>query len=203
MTTKIDYKVELKSLYSPSAKAFSVVEVPPMNFLMIDGAGDPNNAPEYAEALNALYAVAYSIKFAVKKQLDTDYTVMPLEGLWWAEDMDAFLSREKEKWQWTMMVMQPEVVTPGMVESCIAETAKKKELPSLPKLRFTSFEEGTATQIFYVGSYNDETETILNLHRFIEASGHTLHGKHHEIYLNDPRRVAPEKLKTVIRQPFK
>lgn len=203
MSTKIDYKVEYKSLYAPSAKDFSVVTVPPMNFLMIDGTGDPNNAPEYAEALNALYAVAYSIKFAAKKQLQTDYTVMPLEGLWWAEDMEVFNSREKEKWHWTMMIMQPEIVTSEMVEACIAETAKKKELPALPKLRFNSFEEGAAAQIYYVGSYNDETETIFKLHRFIEDSGHTLHGKHHEIYLNDPRRVAPEKLKTVIRQPFK
>jgi hypothetical protein len=203
MPGKIDYKVEYKSLYAPSAKTVSMVEVPPMNFLMIDGAGNPNHAPEYGEAVNALYAVAYAIKFAVKKQLGTDYTVMPLEGLWWAEDMDTFITRAKEEWQWTMMVMQPDIVTSEIVQRCIEETAKKKDLPALPKLRFALYEEGSAAQILYVGSYDDETETIANLHRTIEEKGYALHGKHHEIYLNDPRRVAPEKLKTVIRQPFR
>jgi len=203
MSGKIDYKVEFKSVYAPSAKAVSVVDVPAMNFLMVDGAGNPNSVPEYGEAVTALYAVAYAIKFAVKKQLEADFTVMPLEGLWWAEDMDTFITRAKEEWQWTMMVMQPNIVTPEMVQTCIEETAKKKELPALPKLRFVSYAEGTAAQIFYVGSYDDEAETIAKLHRFIEDNGYTLAGKHHEIYLNDPRRVAPEKLKTVIRQPFR
>jgi hypothetical protein len=182
--SKIDYKSELKSLYAPSAKAFSLVDVPPMNFLMVDGAGNPNTSTHYNEAVNALYAVAYAIKFAVKKQLNRDYTVMPLEGLWWAEDMGSFLTREKDEWQWTMMVMQPE-----------------KALPALPNVRFERYEEGKAAHILYTGSYDDETETIANLHRFIESNGYQLRGKHHEIYLNDPRRVSPEKLKTVIRQP--
>jgi hypothetical protein len=199
--SKIDYKSELKSLYAPSAKAFSLVDVPPMNFLMVDGAGNPNTSTHYNEAVNALYAVAYAIKFAVKKQLNRDYTVMPLEGLWWAEDMGSFLTREKDEWQWTMMVMQPEMVTPEIVQTCMEQVAQKKALPALPNVRFERYEEGKAAHILYTGSYDDETETIANLHRFIESNGYQLRGKHHEIYLNDPRRVSPEKLKTVIRQP--
>lgn len=202
MPTKIDYKREFKTLYAPSAKQFSLVDVPTLNFLMVDGAGNPNSAPAYAEAVSTLYAVAYALKFAVKQQLGTDYTVMPLEGLWWAEKMETFLKREKEAWQWTMMIMQPEMVTADLVQASIEQTEKKKDLPALSKVRFEPYAEGKAAQILYYGSYDDETDTIANLHQFIEANDYQLRGKHHEIYLSDPRRVAPEKLKTVIRQPI-
>jgi len=199
--TKIDLKKELKHLYRPSAKKISVVEVPPMQFLMIDGQGDPNTARAYTEAVEALYAVAYKIKFASKKHLQKDFTVMPLEGLWWAEDMSTFDAQNKASWLWTAMIMQPDWIDADMVERAKEVAAQKKELPALPKMRFETLAEGLAVQILYTGPYADEAPTIARLHTFIHENGYQRVGKHHEIYLSDPRRVAPEKLKTVIRQP--
>jgi hypothetical protein len=201
--TKIDLKQELKHLYSPSRKEFGLVEVPPMNFLMIDGRGDPNTAPEYHEAVEALYGLAYHLKFTSKKQLDIDYTVMPLEGLWWAEDMAEFSRGNKGNWQWTMMIMQPDHITAQMVDEARRALAAKKDLPALPKIRFERYDEGLSAQILYLGAYADEGPTIARMHAFIEENGYKLRGKHHEIYLGDPRRTAPEKLKTVIRQPIR
>jgi len=200
---KIDFKKELKHLYNPSQKAFSIVEVAAMQFLMVDGHGDPNVAQEYQEALEALYAVAYKIKFASKKELEKDYTVPPLEGLWWADNMDAFANaRDKSQWDWTMMIMQPDWITPALFETACALVKKKKDPAALPKLRLETYEEGLSIQILHIGSYDDEAPTLHKLHHeFMPAHGYTFNGKHHEIYLNDPRRVAPEKLKTVLRQP--
>lgn len=200
--TKIDHKKELKQLYAPSAKAFSIVDVPPMNFLMIDGSGNPNSAPEYAAAVEALYAMSYTVKFNVKRSAGgLDYSVMPLEGLWWADDPAHFITRNKETWRWTMMIMQPDFVTPALVEAA-RDAVEKKSLPALPRVQFEPCAEGTSAQILYVGSYDDETQTIASLHAFIRHNGGQLCGKHHEIYLNDPRKTAPARLKTVIRQPF-
>ena len=202
--TKIDFKKELKHLYRPSARRFEVVDVPPMNFLMIDGHGDPNTAQAYTDAVEALYAVAYKIKFKSKRELGKDYVVPPLEGLWWAEDMETFTSREKSAWDWTMMIMQPEWVTQEMVEETIEEVAKKKAPPALPRLRLETYHEGPAVQIMHVGSYDDEGPTIARMHHeFMPENGYAPAGKHHEVYLGDPRKVAPEKLKTVLRQPVK
>ncbi|HOA25424.1 MAG TPA: GyrI-like domain-containing protein [Aggregatilineales bacterium] len=199
---KIDLKRELKHLYAPSAKEVAFVEVPPMQYLMVDGAGDPNTAPAYEEAVEALYAVAYAVKFAVKKADPArDYAVMPLEGLWWAEDMTAFNAERKGDWLWTMMIMQPEWVTAAIVEQAVAEAGRKKDLPALPKLRFETYDEGYSAQIMHIGPYSAEGPTIARLHAAIEEAGCALRGKHHEIYLGDPRRTAPEKLKTIIRQP--
>ncbi len=202
MSTKIDYKKALKTLYNPPTKPFTVVDVPPMQFLMVDGSGDPNTAEAYTEAVEALYGLAYAIKFAVRKQTDVDYGVMPLEGLWWADEMDDFIARKKDTWIWTMMIMQPEHVTAEMVETQRADMAKKKDLPALDRVRFETFAEGRALQVMHVGSYDDETPTLAAMHAHIEAQGNLRSGKHHEIYLGDPRRTAPEKLKTVLRQPF-
>jgi hypothetical protein len=200
---KLDLKKNLKHLYQPSAKAFSVVEVPPMNFIMIDGHGNPNNSPEYAESLQALFTVAYTLKFKVKKELAVDYPVMASEGLWWMDDMREFSMARKDDWKWTMMIMQPEMVTSLLFDQAVDEATKKKGQPALARLRLERYQEGLVTQIMYFGPYADEGPTIARLHQAIEESGYVRFGKHHEIYLGDPRRTAPEKLRTVIRQPMR
>jgi len=201
--SKIDFKKELKHLYRPSAKKFEVVDVPPMNFLMIDGHGDPNTAQEYQDAVEALYAVAYALKFRSKKEKGMDYVVPPLEGLWWVENMEEFSTEDKSAWSWTMMVMQPEWITQEMFEAALEQVEKKKNLPALSRLWLESHHEGLAVQILHIGSYDDEAPTIARMHAFIDENGYEPAGKHHEIYLSDPRKVAPEKLKTVLRQPIR
>jgi hypothetical protein len=202
--SKIDFKRTLKALYAPSSKSFSIVDVPPMQFLMIDGYGDPNTASAYQEAVEALYAVAYGCKFVSKRELDRDYVVPPLEGLWWAEDVQAFTSRDKGSWDWTMMIMQPEWVTEAMVGAALARAKESKDLPALAELRLEPYHEGLSVQILHLGSYDDEAPAIARMHNeFMPAQGLVSAGKHHEIYLSDPRRVAPEKLKTVLRQPVR
>lgn len=202
---KVDFKKELKHLYRPSAKNFQVVDVPPMNFLMIDGHGDPNTAQSYTDAVEALYAVAYKVKFINKKEIGRDYVVPPLEGLWWAEDMDTFtVSRDKSTWDWTMMIMTPDWVTRPMVTEAVEVVQKSKDLPALEKIRLESYHEGLSVQILHIGSYDDEGPTISRLHHeYMPQNGLQENGKHHEIYLSDPRKVSPEKLKTVLRQPVK
>jgi len=202
--TKTDLKKTWTELYNPSAKVVSIVDVPALSFLMIDGAGDPNTAPAYVEALEVLYGVSYTLKFTLKKRGETpDYTVMPLEGLWWSDDMDSFLMGRKDQWLWTAMIMQPDFITAEQVQEAAEELRRKKDPPALGKLRFERFAEGLSAQIMYFGPYSAEAPTIERLHRFIEENGYVRAGKHHEIYLGDPRRTAPEKLKTVIRQPMK
>jgi hypothetical protein len=200
---KLDLKKSLKTLYEPSAKAFSVVDVPPMNFIMIDGRGNPNTAPEYVEAMQAIYSAAYTLKFKIKKELAIDYPVMAAEGLWWMDDMREFSAARKDDWKWTMMIMQPEIVTAELCAQAVDETLRKKGQPALSRLRLERYHEGLATQIMYFGAYADEGPTIARLHQSIKESGHVLFGKHHEIYLGDPRRTAAEKLRTVIRQPMR
>ena len=199
---KIDLKKTMAVFYNPPTGKFSLVDVPPLNFLAIDGHGDPNTSPVYAEAVEALYSLAYTIKFAVKK-LGTDYTVAPLEGLWWVEDMAEFSIQRKDQWDWRMLIMQPEPVEAALVEQCRAEALKKKGLAALERIELLNFHEGLAMQIMYLGAYADEGPTIARLHTFIAESGYERSGRHHEIYLGDPRRAAPEKLKTVIRQPMR
>ncbi len=200
---KIDFKKQLKHLYGPTAKKVEIVDVPQMNFLMVDGEGNPNTSKSFGDAIEALYPVAYTLKFMVKKgKMAVDYGVLPLEGLWWADDMSAFSTGNKDAWKWTVMIMQPEFITPAMVEEAIQEVARKKKPVSLPLVRFEPFHEGAAAQIMYVGPYSDEGPTIERVHDFIREGGRELAGKHHEIYLGDPRRTAPEKLKTIIRQPM-
>lgn len=199
---KIDLKKELKELYNPSSKEITIVEVPEMNFLMIDGTGDPNTAQEYKDAVEALFSLSYTLKFMIKKTKEIDYAVMPLEGLWWADDMSKF-TESKNKWKWTAMIMQPEQVTKNLVTTATEDLKKKKKLPALSKIRFQSFHEGKSAQIMYFGPYANEGPTIQKIHEFIKQHEAALAGKHHEIYLSDPRRAAPEKLKTILRQPMK
>jgi hypothetical protein len=199
---KLDLKKDLKHLYNASAKEVVMVDVPPFSFLMIDGAGDPNTAPEYQQALEALYGVAFTLKFAIKNgELGIDYPVMPLQGLWWADDPSDFRLGRKDNWQWTMMILQPDCVTQALVDQALEQVRRKKDLPALPALRFERFREGLAAQILHIGPYAAEAPTIARLHQFIADSGRHLTGKHHEIYLGDPRKSAPEKLKTIVRQP--
>lgn len=199
---KIDLKQTMKQFYSPSTKACSLVEVPPLHFLMIDGVGNPNDAQAFQDAMQALYTTAYTLKFMLKKSdAALDYTVMPLEGLWWTPDMAQFSAERKDDWLWTMMIAQPDFVTAEHVEAAKVQAAAKKALPSLPLLRYELFNEGLAAQIMHVGPYASETPTILRLHEYIASQGYSRRGKHHEIYMSDPNRTAPEKLKTVIRQP--
>jgi hypothetical protein len=203
-TKKVDLRKELKHLYNPSAMEVSVVDVPEMNFLMVDGEGDPNTSERYGQAVEAVYAVSYALKFMVKKgDAGVGYAVMPLEGLWWADDMSRFSTSDKDAWKWTMMIMQPEFVTVEQFEEAKGQTEKKKgSLTALTGMRFEAFREGRAAQILHVGPFADEGPNIEQIHRFIEELGDERTGKHHETYLSDPRRTASERLKTVIRQPF-
>ncbi|WP_306049096.1 GyrI-like domain-containing protein [Oceaniradius stylonematis] len=200
---KTDFKKTLKHLYRPSAKDFALVEVPAMRFVMVDGFGNPNTAPAYKRAVEWLYSVSYALKFASKKQLERDYGVLPLEGLWWAEDMDAFTAGDKDKWSWTAMIMQPDWITDAMFAAAVDKARGKLGDPP-ESLRLDTFDEGLSVQIMHIGPYDAEGPTIARLHQqFIPRNGLTENGHHHEIYLSDPRRVAPEKLKTIIRQPVK
>ena len=200
---KIDYKKELKHLYRPSAKKVETVDVPRMNFLMIDGKGDPNTSQEFKDAIGVLYPLSYTLKFMIKKgEIGVDYGVLPLEGLWWADDMSSFVDDRREHWQWTLMIMQPELVTEQMVQEANAQVLKKKNPVSLPLVRFESFEEGKVAQILHIGPFSEEGPSVEKVHAFIEESGSQRRGKHHEIYLSDIRRAAADNWKTIIRQPM-
>jgi hypothetical protein len=199
----LDLKKTYKYLYgSPKGKQV-IVDVPPLQYLMIDGQGDPNSSDDYALVVQTLYAISYKARFMVKKRLEKVYTVPPLEGLWYAPNMEVFTDTDKSKWHWTMMILQPDFITAALIEEAMIEAAKKKEMVDHSRVRLETYEEGQAAQILYLGAYADEGPTIAALHAFIEEQGGTLRGKHHEIYLSDPRKVAPEKLKTIIRQPFR
>lgn len=202
---KIDYKKQLKQFYSGKVGNMLVVEVPSHNFLMIDGHGDPNTSKEYIDAIQALYPVAYTLKFTCKRTLGKDFAVMPLEGLWWSKNMDDFLTGNKSNWNWTMMILQPEFITKEMFETAKEKVTKKKNPKLIDRLRLERYDEGRAAQVMYVGAYSDEDPTIKKLHQFIGESGgklETTNKHHHEIYLGDPRRTSPDKLKTIIRQPL-
>ncbi len=194
---------EFRRLYNPSAKACEIVDVPEISFLMIDGGGDPNTSREYQESIQALYSISYTLKFTLKKSGGPDFRVMPLEGLWWSEGTGQLNPDDKAGWKWTSMIAQPDFVTREMVDAAMKQAAAKRDLPALAKMRFERFREGLAAQTMHIGPYAAEQPTIEKLHAFIEAEGYEVVGKHHEIYLGDPRRAAPEKLKTVVRQPLR
>jgi len=202
MTDKIDYKKILKEFYHPPLKAPVIVDVPAMNFLMIDGRGDPNQSQTYRDAVSTLYSLSYALKFGVKKSEGVDYSVMPLEGLWWMDDNRLFVQGCKDLWYWTMMIAQPELINQTMIEKTKEEVKKKKDLPSLKDVRFETYHEGLCVQIMYVGAYSDEHPTIMLMHDFATQEGYCIDGKHHEIYLGDPNKTAPERLKTILRQPI-
>lgn len=200
---KLNYLKILKHLYAPSPKKVEIVEVPEMNFLMIDGQGDPNTSKAFSDAVEALFSLAYTLKFMIKKEEGgVDYGVMPLEALWWADDMSAFATGNKDSWKWTAMLMQPDLITPALVEAATGEVKRRKNPAALPLVRFEAFKEGRVAQTMHIGPFSEEGPTIEKVHALIESSGSHMVGKHHEIYLSDLRRAAPEKWKTIVRQPM-
>ncbi len=199
---KVDFRKEYKELYSPPSREVVLVDVPRLRFLMIDGSGDPNGSREFQEAVEALYGLSFTAKFMLKKKgTGEDYAVSPLEGLWWMEDGSVFSMEKREGWRWTLMIMQPEWVDSGLVTEAASQLERKKNLPALDKVRLEDFLEGLSVQIMHIGPYAEEQPTIDKLRRFAEEKGYRLRGKHHEIYLSDPRRADPRKLRTVLRHP--
>ena len=201
MIKSLDFKKDFKTLYNPSAKEPGLVEVPLFQYLMLDGAGDPNFSAEYHQGIETLFSLSYTLKFSLKKAGIVDYSVAPLEGLWWVTEGELFSQADKSNWFWTILIMQPEPVTPEMVAQAAGEVEKKKGLAQVRQVRLDNFEEGLCAQIMHIGPYSAEGPTIAKLDQFILQNGYRKNGKHHEIYLGDPRRSAPEKLKTIIRQP--
>ena len=203
----LDLVRQHKPLYAPSAKHPVIVEVLDLSFIMVDGRGDPNTSEQYQEALGALYGIAYALKFTRKKaDAERDFKVAPLEGLWWADserpDMQQ-LQATRDAWNWTMMIALPDDVTAAEVAAAAEAAARKRPSPAIGLARLERLEEGLAAQIMHVGPYSAEPPTIERLHAFVAEQGYELRGRHHEIYLNDPRRTAPERLKTVIRHPVR
>jgi len=203
----IDPKKTLDA-YRAKRGEFRLVEVPPLQYLMVDGAGDPNTAQEYRDAVAALFPLAYTLKFAARAELDLDVVVMPLEGLWDAPDKESFTTkRDKSAWLWTLMIMVPEQVTAEMFAAAVDKVevqaaAKKEPLSALRSVRLETLDEGLSVQTLHVGSYDDEAPVLAELHeRFIPENGLRMTARHHEIYLGDARRVAPERLRTILRQP--
>lgn len=201
---KYDVKKAHRELYAPSSREFAVVDVPELQYIAVDGRGDPNTSAAYAHAVEALYGVAYTLKFASKNTLGRDFVVGPLEGLWRADDPAAFLTRRKDSWEWTMMISQPDWITEALVRAAVDTVAKKKQNDALRELRLLTLTEGTCVQILHIGSYDDEAPTLDRLHNgYLPDNGLTFNGDHHEIYLSDARRTAPAKLRTILRQPVR
>jgi hypothetical protein len=204
MTDKTDFKKELDA-YRATLREFRIVEIPDLRYLMIDGRGDPNTSPAFTHAAEALYPVAYKLKFASKRQLGRDYVVMPLEGLWWAEDMDVFTtSRDKSRWNWTLMIMVPDWIDHDLYATAVQQAGAENGPARLDEVRLEVLSEGRCVQTLHIGSYDDEAALLARMHReFIPAHGLTMVGRHHEIYLSDARGVAPDKLRTILRQPVR
>jgi hypothetical protein len=200
---KTDFKKTLKPLYGPPAGKFVAIDVPPMQFVKVDGEGDPNTAPSYRTAVERLYGVSYAMKFAAKATLAKDYVVPPLEGLWWADDPESFVTRDKDRWRWTMMILVPDFITRDMFDAAAEKTARKSgDAPQ--SLRMERYNEGLCLQTLHVGSYDDEGPVLARLHKIVMPDGKMdFNGPHHEIYLSDPRKTAPSRLKTILRQPVK
>jgi hypothetical protein len=196
-----DIKRELKQYYAPKNSDWALVDVPEQRFLAVDGHGDPNTSAEYARAVEALYSVAYTIKFASKNN-GRDFVVGPLEGLWWADDPEVFITRAKDSWHWRMLISQPDWVTDGMITEAKILAQAKKGLPAIASVHRETLHEGTCAQVLHTGPYDDEGPVLARLHNtWLAANGLRMSGLHHEIYLGDPRRSAPAKLRTILRQP--
>jgi len=199
---KTDLKRELATYRAPRGR-FEIVEVPTLQYLMIDGHGDPNTSADYREALETLYPVAYGLKFLSKTELDRDYTVMPLEALWWADDMASFTTvRDKSQWDWTVMILTPSWLGAPQFDAVLSAARRKGTAPRGDDIRLARFDEGLSVQTLHVGPYDDEGPVLARMHgEFLPAENLVPTGRHHEIYLSDPRRAAPEKLRTILRQP--
>ncbi len=201
---KLDLKKELRYLYGPPAGEFTVVDVPALNYVMVDGkGGNPAGNPEFAAAMEVLYGLSYTLKLTSKRELGIDYTVMPLEGLWGTAGQAGFGMADQSNWQWTVLILQPEHITAELFERAREQLARKKNPPALPKARFERWTEGLSVQTMYLGAYADEGPTIERMHAFVREQGYEFNGRHHEIYLGDPRQATPAKLRTVLRQPVR
>jgi len=201
---KIDFKKTLRALFNPPQDRFVEIDVPQLRFVKVDGAGDPNVVPAYQTAVQWLYSTSYAMKFACKQTLGQDYVVPPLEGLWWADDPQAFAARQKDLWHWTMMIMVPDFVAPVMFEEAVTKASEKFDAQPPPSLRFEEYAEGKSLQTLHRGSYDDEGPTLARLHEHeMPSRGLTFNGPHHEIYLSDPRKTEAAKLRTILRQPVK
>jgi hypothetical protein len=205
---KIDLRKKYKHLYKPTARKVVVVDVPPLRFAMIDGqiepGHSPGDSPSFQQAMEALYGISYTLKFASKQRQENpiDYTVMALEGLWWVEDGEFDITRP-ENWRWTAMIMQPDHITEEMYEEALTQLREKKPNLALDKMRFQTFHEGLSMQIMHIGPYSEEPASLAKMDAFARENGYALRGKHHEIYIGDPRRAKPENLKTVLRHPIR
>lgn len=209
---KFDFKKADRSLYSGKPGTFVEIDVPELPFLMLDGAGDPNSSPAYAHAVAALYVLSYQLKFLSKRVHERDYTVGPLEGLWWAEDLSDFRTGRRDGWKWSMMIRQPDWLTDEDIDLARAEAIRKQARQKVPRasradlaaIRHQCYFEGLSVQFLHVGPYIDEAPTIERMHEvYLPTHKLTPTGHHHEIYLSDPRKVAPQKLKTIVRQPVR
>lgn len=200
---KLDLKKQWRHLYQPPAGEITTVTVPRLTYLMVDGEGDPNTSKSFEQAVEALYSLSYTLKFSLKKSPRAiDYGVMPLEGLWWADDPRVFFQADKSSWKWTAMILQPEFISRANVDAAFDEVRKKKNPAALDRVLFETLEEGACVQTLFLGPFSEEGPIIQRMHDVIHAAGKELHGKHHEIYLSDPRRTAPAKLRTILRQPM-
>ena len=197
---RVDYKRELGRCYS-GTRTPVIIEIPELAFAMVDGLGDPNTSPAFSDAVGALYGVAYAAKFAVTQASGLTYAVMPLEGLWWTPEGRTFAAEDRSDWRWTVMIMQPAAVTADLFAGACAQAAARRPSDAVGRVRLDTYAEGWVAQVLHVGPYATEGPTIAGLHAFIADQGFVTNGKHHEIYLGDPRRAAPEKLKTIVRQP--
>jgi hypothetical protein len=198
---KKDYKKEFASFYQVKKGTPVMVDVPDFNFIQLEGEGNPNTNPLFAKTIEALFSVAYTAKFMIKKTKEIDFGVMPLEALWWTDDMNEFSPDNKDIWKWTCMIMQPPEVNAEIISEAKKQAKEKKNNELIEKIRYDKFHEGRAAQILHIGPYSEEAPTIATLHEFVKNNGYKLSGKHREIYLNDKRRCASSKLKTIIRQP--
>ena len=198
MSDKVDFKKTLAP-YRATRGRFEIVAIPDMQYLMVDGHGDPNTSPAYRDALESLYPVAYRLKFTSKGDLGRDYVVPPLEGLWWADDMDAFtVARDKSRWHWTMMIMAPDWIDWAMFDATVGRCSG----PRVDEVRLEPLSEGRCVQTLHVGPFDAEAEVLARMHdEFIPANHLRMVGRPHEVYLSDPRRVASDKLRVILRQP--
>ena len=200
--TRYDIKRELKQCYAPRNRDWALVDVPAQWFIAVDGSGDPNTSADYTRAVEALYTVAFTIKFASKRTLDRDFVVGPLEGLWWSDRPEVFTARDKDAWQWRMLISQPDWITEDFIDDAKQTALAKKGLPTIADVRYEPMHEGLCAQVLHIGPYDDEGPILAELHgEYLAANNLRMTGHHHEVYLGDPRRSAPAKLRTVLRQP--
>ena len=199
----VDLKQFDKTLYTASATSVQCIDVPPRPYLMVDGGGDPNTSVAYKERVAALFTLAYGLRAAIKSAASTAYTVMPLEGLWWVRAGESFSYADKSNWEWTLLIRQPDSVNDALLSEVKSAALRKKGLPALHDVRLEIFREGLALQILHIGPFSTEPATVALLDAYGSEHGYAMSGKHHEIYLNDFQRVAPEKLRTIIRHPVK